>query len=111
LQKNFGPLVLVYNFVLEAEWEGESYDEEVGVIENTVGLSYQISPRFLVGAEAVHEVEFEGWEDAGDHVVSVGPNLSFRTGSFFATVTGLFQVSDVDGEPDNQVRLLAGFHF
>ena len=111
LQKNFGPLTLVYNFVLEAEWEGENYDEEVGVIENTAGLSYQVSPSFLIGAEAVHEVEFEGWQDAGEHVVSVGPNFSFRKGSFFATVTGLFQVTDVDGEPENQVRLLAGFHF
>lgn len=111
LQKNFGPLALVYNFVLEAEWEGETYEEEVGVIENTFGLSYQISPSFLVGAEAVHEIEFEGWQDAGEHVVSAGPNISFRKGSFFATVTGLFQATDVGGKPDHQVRLLAGFNF
>jgi hypothetical protein len=111
LQKNFGPLALVYNFVLEAEWEGADYEEEIGVIQNTAGISYQISPSFLIGAEALHEVEFEGWEDAGDNVLSVGPNISFRKGSFFTTVTGLFQVTDVDGEPEQQVRMLAGFHF
>ena len=111
LQKNFGPLALVYNFVLEAEWEGADYEEEIGVIENTAGISYQISPSFLIGAEAVHEVEFEGWEESGDNVISVGPNISFRKGSFFTTVTGLFQVTGVDGEPEQQVRMLAGFHF
>lgn len=111
LQKNFGPIALVYNFVLEAEWEGKDYEEEVGVIENTLGVSYQVSPSFLIGAEALHEVEFEGWQDAGDHVLSAGPNISFRKGNFFTTVTGLFQLTDVDGEPDHQIRVLAGFHF
>lgn len=111
LQKNFGPLALVYNFVLEAEWEGKDYEETVGVIENTAGISYQISPNFLIGAEAVHEVELAEWEDAGDNVISVGPNLSFRKGNFFTTITGLFQVTGVDGEPEQQVRMLAGFHF
>lgn len=111
LQKNFGPLALVYNFILEAEWEGESYEEEVGVIENTFGLSYQVSPSFLVGFEGLHEVELEEWEDAGDHVFYIGPNVSFRKGGFFATVTGLFQVTDVSGEPDHQIRMLAGFNF
>ena len=111
LQKNFGPLALVYNFVLEAEWEGENYDEEIGVIENTLGVSYQITPQFFIGAEAVHGVEFEGWQDASEHVISAGPNFSFRKGSFFTTVTGLFQLSDVSGEPDAQIRVIAGFHF
>lgn len=111
LQKNIGPLTLVYNFVLEAEWEGEDYDEKVGVIKNTVGLSYQISPSFFVGAEALHEIEFENWSDAGEHVVYVGPNVSFRKGKFFATVTGLFQATGIEDEPDHQVRMIAGFNF
>lgn len=111
LQKNFGPLALVYNAVLEAEWEGENYDEQVGVLENTVGLSYQIAPSFTIGAEAVHEVEFEDWGGAGSHVISVGPNVSFRKRNFFTTVTALFQATDVDGEPDQQIRVIAGFHF
>ncbi len=114
LQKNFGPLAFVYNFVLEAEWEGESLralNERVGVIENTLGVSYQVSPSFLVGAEALHEVEFADWEKAGDHVLSAGPNVSFRKGNFFATATGLVQITSVKDAPDTQVRLLLGYHF
>lgn len=114
LQKNIGPLVLVYNAVLEAEWEGESpdsLDESVGVWENTLGASYQITPSFFVGVEAVHEIEFAEWSDAGDHVISVGPNVSFRKGNFFTTVAGLFQVTDVEGEPESQLRVLAGINF
>ena len=114
LQKNFGPLALVYNFVLEAEWEGESLsalDERVGVIENTLGASWQVSPSFFVGVEALHEVEFADWEEAGDNVFYAGPNASFRKGNLFATAAGLFQLGDVEGEPDAQVRLIVGLHF
>jgi hypothetical protein len=114
LQKNFGPLIAVYNLVVEAEWEGEDLgdlDESVGVWENTFGLSYQVNPNFFVGVEALHEIEFEEWSDAGDHVFYAGPNVSFRKGNVFATVAGLFQVTDVDGEPDAQVRVIAGITF
>lgn len=114
LQKNFGPFVAVYNLVLEAEWEGEDLgdlDESVGVWENTFGVSYQINPNFFIGVEALHEVEFEEWKHAGDHAFYAGPNLSFRKGNFFATFAGLFQATDVEGEPDTQVRMIAGFTF
>lgn len=111
LQKNFGPLAVVYNAVVEAEWEGEDYEEQVGVWENTFGLSYQLSPSFTAGVEAVHEVEFEDWSEAGDNVVFVGPNVSFRTKGFYATLAGLFQATDIDGEPEAKIRLLVGFTF
>jgi hypothetical protein len=114
LQKNFGPFVAVYNLVIEAEWEGEdlgNLDESVGVWENTFGISYQVNPSFFIGVEALHEVEFEEWKHAGDHAFYVGPNLSFRKGGFFATFAGLFQATDVEGEPDTQVRMIAGFTF
>ena len=114
LQKNFGRLALVTNFVVEAEWEGDrlsQLDEAVGVLEHTMGASWQVSPSFFVGAEALAEVELEEWKDAGDVVVYAGPNLSFRRGHAFATATGLFQLSEVSGEPDAQVRLIVGFHF
>jgi hypothetical protein len=110
LQKNFGPLTAVYNFVVEAEWE-DDFEESKGVVENTFGLSYQLKPSLLFGVEALHEVEFEDWSEAGDHVFYAGPNLSFRKGGFFATVAGLFQVTDVAGEPDTQLRIIAGIHF
>jgi hypothetical protein len=110
LQKNFGPLIAVYNIVLEAEWEDE-FEEEVGVWENTFGLSYEINPNLFVGVEATHEVEFEDWNEPGHHVVYAGPNVSFRKGSFFATLTGLFQATDVEDEADTQLRVIAGFTF
>jgi hypothetical protein len=114
LQKNFGPLIAVYNGVIEAEWEGSSLgdlDERVGVWENIVGLSYQVTPSFFVGFEALHEVEFPDWSSAGDHVVYVGPNISYRKNSFFITAAGLFQATDVEGEPESQLRVIAGFTF
>lgn len=111
LQKNFGPVALVYNAVIEAEWEGPDYNERVGVWENTFGLCYNFSPSFSVGVEATHELEFADWSDAGDHVVFVGPNLSWRGKLFYATAAGLFQATNVDGEPEAQVRLLVGFDF
>jgi hypothetical protein len=111
LQKNFGPLALVYNGVVEAEWEGHDYEEKVGVWENTLGLSYQFSPGFSAGVEAVHEIEFADWSDAGEHVVSVGPNVSLRSKGCYATLAALFQATDVEGEPDAELRLLLGFSF
>lgn len=110
LQKNIGPVVLAYNLIVEAEWE-EEFEERVGVWEQTAGASYQISPNFMVGVEAVHELEFENWEDAGDHILSIGPNMSFRKGRFFATLAGLFQATSVDGEPDFQLRTILGVTF
>jgi len=111
LQKNIGPFALVYNGVLEAEWE-DGYEKDVGVLGSTAGISYQIRPNFLVGVEATHEVELDGWSDAGDHAVFVGPNLSLRTkGGFWITVAGLFQATDSGDAPETKLRVLAGFHF
>jgi hypothetical protein len=119
LHKNFGPLSLVYNGILEAEWEGSDYSERVGVVENTFGASFQIQPKFFVGVEATHEVEFAEWAQAGDHAIFAGPNLSYRTsgrslpgkGSFFATISALVQASDIDDEPESQVRMIVGYFF
>jgi hypothetical protein len=111
LQKDFGPVSAVYNFVLEAEWEGNDFEERTGEIQNIFGLSYQITPALSVGIEALHEIAFDDWSDAGDHVSYLGPNLSWRHGSFFAVIAPLFQVTDVDDEPDFSTRLIAGFSF
>jgi len=111
LQKNFGPWIIAYNGIVEAEWEGPDYEEEIGVFEQTLGISYQVSPKFSVGVEALHEIEFEEWEESGDSVVYVGPNASWRSGRYFTTATVLFQATDIDGEPDVQSRLIFGIHF
>jgi len=38
-QKNFGPLILVYNLTLEVEWEDESLREHNGEIQQALGVS------------------------------------------------------------------------
>lgn len=111
LQKNFGPIALVYNAILEAEWE-DGYSEDVGVLGSTAGLSYQVTPNFLIGVEATQEIELEGWSHAGDTEVFVGPNLSLRTkGGFWITVAGLFQATNSGEAAESQLRVLAGFNF
>lgn len=111
LQKNVGALLVAYNVTLEGEWEGEDFDEEVGEFQQTLGVSYQISPSFSVGAEFFHEIEFPEWSEAEDSVVYAGPNASVRYRNVFATVTPLVQLTDVGGEPDFQTRVIVGFDF
>jgi hypothetical protein len=119
LNKNFGPVSVVYNLVLETEWEGQDYSDMVGVIENTFGVSYQFNPRFFIGMEGTQEVELEEWSDAGDNAIYIGPNISFRTsgmnqpgkGAFFATAAMLWQTSSIDEEAQSQIRLIMGKFF
>lgn len=110
LQKNLGPLMLVYNGILEAHWE-DHYANPVGVLEQTLGLSYQFHPCFSAGLEAKHEVELENWRHSGGNALFVGPNLSVRKGGFFLTTAGMFRVSDVPGEPKFELSTVIGFHF
>ena len=111
LQKNVGPWTFIYNAVVEAEWEGSGYDEEIGVFEQTLGVSYDLSPAISVGVEAKHEIEYENWSGKGDSAVYVGPVASYRQKDFFVAGTVLFQATDIDGEADVQTRLIFGFHF
>ncbi len=110
LQKNFGPLMLVYNGIIEAHWE-DQYANPVGVLEQTLGLSYQFHPSFSAGLEAKHEVALENWSYSTGNAVFVGPNMSLRKGNFFLTTAGLFRVTDVPGEPHFEVSTVIGFHF
>ena len=75
------------------------------------GVSYQVSPRFLMGGEFLHEVGFDEWQEAGDPVIYAGPNASFRFDRFFVTTTAMVQVTDVKDEPDFQLRTIFGMHF
>lgn len=114
LQKNFGPFVLAYNATLEAEWEGERFgyfNERKGTFEQTLGVSYQFSPYFLLGGEFLHEIEFSDWAEAGDSIVYAGPNASFRYDRFYVTTTALVQATGLSEEPDFQLRTIFGFHF
>lgn len=112
LQKNFGPLIVAYNAIIEGEWEGVHLsDERKGEFAQTLGVSYALNHHFSIGAELLHEIELPDWESAEDSIVFAGPNVSVQSGRFFATAACLFQLTDIAGEPDVQTRLILGFSF
>jgi hypothetical protein len=110
-QKNLGKFVIAYNATLEAEWEGEGLDERTGEFQQSLGVSYEISQRLLVGAEFVHELEFPDWSSPESGRFFAGPNVSFRHRAWWVTLTALGQVTGAGGEPDLQVRTIFGFSF
>jgi hypothetical protein len=108
-QKNFGPLILAYNATMEAVWEGNELDEREGEFSQAVGASYEISPRISAGIELLHEFVFPKWRDEEKiRNLFVGPNVSYRRGNWFVTVTALAQATDTEDEPDLQVRTIFG---
>lgn len=108
-QKNFGPLVLAYNFTLESEWEGESLGESTGELQQAIGASYELCPQLSFGAEMLQETAFPDWQSSGSKTsFFLGPNASYRSNQWFATVTGLMQATQTASEPDFQVRLIFG---
>jgi hypothetical protein len=111
LQKNLGRFVVAYNGTLEAKWEGSHLEEEGGEFSQSFGVSYEISPALLIGTEFLHEIDLPDWSEAGDSIVYVGPNASYRRGNWWATVTPLVQLTNVASEVDFQTRLIFGFSF
>jgi len=110
-QKNFGRWVAAYNLTLEAKWEGKDRAERNGELQQSLGVSYEISPRFLFGAECVHEIALPDWSAAGPGKFFAGPNVSVRAGKYWTTVTALAQVTRAGEEPDLQLRTIFGFSF
>ncbi len=108
-QKNFGPLILAYNATLEAVWQGKGLTEREGEFQQALGASYEISPRTSVGVELLHEFVFPEWrDDARIRNVFVGPNVSYRRGNWFVTVTALAQATNSAEEADFQMRTIFG---
>ena len=110
-QDNPGKWVLAWNGTIEAEWEGERYDEAKGEFEQSFGASYQFIPAVLAGLEILHEVEYKDWSKWGDHALYAGPNISYQTLRWWITVTPLFQLTDVANESDFQLRVIFGISF
>jgi hypothetical protein len=111
-QKNFGPLIIAYNATLEATWAGRNLEERSGEFQQALAASYELSPNFSAGIEMLHEFIFPEWrtkEYAQNFFV--GPNVSVRSGRWFATVTVLAQATETVDEPDWQVRTIAGYAF
>lgn len=110
-QKNLGRFVVAYNATLEAEWEGEGLEEREGEFQQSLGLSYEVNPHLLFGAEFVHEVAFPDWSEAEPSKFFAGPNISLRRNNYWATITALAQITRAGDEPDLQVRTIFGFSF
>jgi len=108
-QKNLGPLIFAYNATIEAVWEEKELESREGEFSQAVGASYEISPRISAGIELLHEFVFPKWRDEEKiRNLFVGPNVSYRSGNWFVTVTALAQATDTDDEPDLQVRTIFG---
>ena len=110
-QKNFGRFVVAYNATLEAEWEGEGLEEREGEFQQSLGLSYEINPHLLLGAELLHEVAFPDWSETEPAKFFAGPNISVRRGNYWGTLTALAQITREGDEPDLQIRTIFGFSF
>lgn len=109
LQKNLGPVAIVYNGILEAEWEDDDLHESKGEIAHTLGANYMFNQEFGVGVEFLTEVEIDEWAEFEDHAVYLGPNATFRKDNLWLTLAGLWEVTDT-GEPDFQLRTIFGMH-
>jgi hypothetical protein len=112
LQKNLGPWILAYNATLEAVWEGRDLAETEGELSQALGASYELSPRLSVGLEMIHEAVLPDWKNTGTiRNFFIGPNVSYRQGRWFVTVTGLAQATDTASEARLQVRTIFGLGF
>ncbi len=109
LEKPLGNWLLVGNTVFEGEWEDADWVRDTAKFEQTVGLSRQFSPRFMLGLEGVYEVEFPDWSDPGPSLFYLGPNLSWRSRTLWLTAAPLFQLSNLSDEPNLMWRTLVGF--
>ncbi|HEX8523223.1 MAG TPA: hypothetical protein VF669_13280 [Tepidisphaeraceae bacterium] len=134
VHKDIGNWTLAYNLILETEVEGvfkrESADsdepggstgedvseaegtETEGVLGHAFGASYSVTKNLRVGGEALIESIYPNWSEYEDTVYYAGPAVNYSSGgNWWVTGTALFQISSVDGEPDFQFRLVAGWEF
>ena len=111
LQKNIGRWIAAYNATLEAEWEGSDWSEKSGEFSEALGISYEIIPAYSVGVELLHEIDIPDWQRGNRSIVYAGPNVSYRRGRWWITLTELFQATGVGSETNFQTRAIVGYSF
>ena len=111
LEAEFDQVNFIYNFTLEAEWEGPDLEEDKGKIINAIAITYQPKPSFTLGLQAILESPIPDWDHFSDEVLSIVPSISCQSGSWWCSISPVFQVTNVDSAPDLQVRFLFGIDF
>jgi hypothetical protein len=115
LQKNIDQWVFAYNLVAETEIEGlgEDRDTEVtGELKHAFGVSYALGRQWRLGGELKVESEYEDWSEHEETTVYAGPNVHYSSGGpWWLTVTPLVQLSDEDGAPEFETRMIFGWEF
>lgn len=110
LQKNIGAWIFVYNIGGEIAWE-DDYQNDVAELMQSAGVSYQFSPSWSLGAEVLHEIAVPDADTIGHSGVYLGPNIAWRNKRVSVTMTGLWQLTSVTGEPDFQLRTILSVDF
>jgi hypothetical protein len=103
-----------YNFVVEAETEGAHWnwgEEDGGEISNRLGIGYELSDRWRVGAELLHEIPLPDWHSGASQNVYIGPTASYHAGGWAITGTALAQATDNDDEARFLFRVIAEIDF
>ena len=113
LQKNFfdDQLALAYNFSLEPEWakfKASGERERELEVEHTVGLSYQVAPKWFLGLEGRYHTAYPEFKGPQEGAFFLGPNIHYGAEKWWATFTFLPQIA---GHPPTPGRGHNGLDF
>lgn len=113
LQKNFfdDQLALAYNLSLEPEWakfKASGERERELEVEHTVGLSYQVAPKWFLGLEGRYHAAYPEFKGPQEGAFFLGPNIHYGTEKWWATFTFLPQIA---GHPPTPGRGRNGLDF
>ncbi len=114
LARDFGPVTLAFNAVLELEPE-----EELDVATGETEIEYEIEPEFALGvtyeASPAWKLGVEAWGaletfvETDEYAVFAGPALSWAPSpKLWISVTPAFKVLGADDEPEFNFRMILG---
>jgi len=122
LSKKF---LIAFNIVTEYEWKFNPAPEKTSkefTLEFDLGLAYDVTNNFSMGLEARNHTEVPEGKGIEHSSLFLGPNISYRTNSWFFTFTYLTQLPAVqrseemsnsslilDEHERNNLRMLIGF--
>ena len=103
LDKSFGPILVAYNGIAEAEWHWlpNAFVNDERIMEHVAGLSIAPAAGFAFGGESrIRSVYIDGVYEVG--AAFAGPTLHWARGEFWITATCLFQVSALKTIPEGE---------